>query len=223
MKKNLLIAIVLNALIYPTWAYENIKTQTDNVALTFDACDGKTDTRILELIKEQKIPVTLFVTGKWIDKNPEAIAFIKENNQYFKIENHGLNHLEAVESESGAYHLATVKNEQGLSKEVLDNKRKIESIFGVKSIYYRTAGALYDEKSLQWIKEQNLKIGGYTIAADEGAKASKEKIVTNLSKVKNGDVVLMHINHPNSQVYEGFKEGLKIMQKKNLKFEFLKD
>jgi peptidoglycan/xylan/chitin deacetylase (PgdA/CDA1 family) len=223
MKKNLLITIILNGLLYPTWAYENIKTKTDNVALTFDACDGKTDTRILKLIKEEKIPVTLFVTGKWLDKNPESINFIKENKQFFKIENHGLNHLEAVESERGAYHLKTVKNEEGLIKEVLENQKKIEAIFGVKSVYYRTAGALYDEKSIQWIKKQNLKIGGYTISADEGAKASKEKIIKNLSKVKNGDVILMHINHPNSQVYEGFKEGLKIMQEKNLKFEFLKD
>lgn len=223
MKKPLLIAIVLNALTLPGWAYENVKTHTKNVALTFDACDGKTDTRILELIKEQKIPVTLFVTGKWMDKNPEAIAFIKSNQEYFKIENHGLNHLEAVESDNGAYHLPTVKNETGLSKEVLENQEKIEKVFSVKTSYYRTAGALYDEKSLQWIKEQNLKVGGYTIAADEGAKASKERIVKNLSTVKNGDVVLMHINHPTSPVYEGFKEGLKVMQAKNLKFEFLKD
>lgn len=203
--------------------YTNVITHTENVALTFDACDGKTDMRILELIKEEKIPVTLFVTGKWLNKNVEAINFIKQNKNLFKIENHGLNHLEAVESLIGAYNLPTVKNEVGLSHEVLDNSEAIESIFSIKPNYYRTAGALYDSYSLQWLKERNIKVGGYSIAADEGAKASKQEIIKNLSLVKNGDVVLMHINHPNSHVYEGFKQGLAVMKAKNLQFEFLKD
>lgn len=223
MKIKLLIVNLLSVLTLPVWGYENVQTHTENVALTFDACDGTTDKRILELIKEEKIPVTLFVTGKWMDKNPEAIAFIKSNMEYFKIENHGLSHKEAVESDIGAYHLPTVKDEKGLSEEVLKNEEKIEKIFAVKPSYYRTAGALYDEKSLEWIKAHNFKIGGYTVAADEGATASTQKIVKNLSQVKPGDVVVMHINHPASHVYEGFKEGLKVMQEKHMKFEFLKD
>lgn len=217
------VAIIVLGLNGNVFAYENIVTRTQNVALTFDACDGKTDMRILNLIKEKQIPITLFVTAKWIDKNPEAIDFIKNNRQLFKIENHGFSHLEAVLSNEGAYHLKTVKNEEGLKHEVLDNREKIEKTFGVKSTYYRTAGALYDQSALKWLERENIKVGGYTVAADEGAKASKERIVKNLSKVRATDVVLMHINHPYSQVYEGFKEGLPIMQAKGLTFEFLKD
>lgn len=229
MKKQISITILLSILsskalcIENVKNYKNITTYTEKVALTFDACDGKTDMRILELIKEEKIPVTLFITGKWINKNPQAINFIKENKLLFKIENHGLNHVEAIESEKGAYGLPTVQNEVGLSHEVLDNSQIIENIFSIKPNYYRTAGALYDNNSLKWLKDRNIKVGGYTIAADEGAKASKKRIVHNLSLVKNGDVVLMHINHPSSQVYEGFKAGLEIMKKKNIQFEFLKD
>lgn len=229
MKNKIIVTMLLSSVFNYAFCHEsmknytNITTHTDNVALTFDACDGKTDMRILELIKQEKIPVTLFVTGKWLDKNVEAVNFIKDNQNFFKIENHGLNHLQAVESENGAYHLPTVKNETGLSHEVLDNSKKIMDVFLVTPHYYRTAGALYDRDCLEWLKNKSIKIGGYTIAADEGAKASKDRIVSNLSKVKNGDVVLMHINHPNSEVYEGFKKGLVIMKSHNLQFEFLKD
>lgn len=228
IKKTILIGfIAINSFANFVYAkpieYENVVTRTENVALTFDACDGKTDMRILSFIKEKQIPITLFVTAKWMDKNKEAIEFIKNNSHLFKIENHGFNHVEAVESNEGAYHLPTVKNEEGLRHEVLDNSDKIFKVFEVKANYYRTAGALYDQASLKWLEKQNIKVGGYTVAADEGAKASKERIVKNLSKVRKTDVVLMHINHPNSQVYEGFKEGFEIMQAKGLKFEFLKD
>lgn len=216
-------SLISLVLVSPVFAYENIITRTDNVAITFDACDGKTDQRILDFIKLEKIPVTLFVTAKWMNKNPKAIEFIKSNASLFKIENHGFNHLEAVESEKGAYNLPTVKNEAGLVHEVLDDQVKIGKVFNVKPTYYRTAGALYDKESLKWLSHQNFKIAGYTIAADEGAKASEEEIVKNLSKVKKTDVILMHINHPDSHVYEGFRKGFQIMRAKGLTFEFLKD
>lgn len=223
MNKLVLMYLVCIGISSPVFAFENITTKTQNVAITFDACDGKTDQRILNFIKEEKIPVTLFVTAKWMNKNTEAIEFIKNNASLFKIENHGFNHLEAVESENGAYHLPTVKTEAGLIHEVLDDQAKIEKVFNVKPTYYRTAGALYDKESLKWLANQGFKIGGYTIAADEGAKASEEEIVKNLSKVKKTDVILMHINHPDSHVYEGFRKGFQIMRAKGLTFEFLKD
>lgn len=219
----LCLSLIVGNISFASPRYENITTKTEEVAITFDACDGKVDQRILEFIKEEKIPITLFVTAKWMNKNNEAIEFIKNNKNLFKIENHGFNHLEAVEEEKGAYNLHTVKNEKGLSHEVIDNQLKIEEIFGVHSKYYRTAGALYDIASLNWLAQKGFKIGGYTIAADEGAKASKEKIVKNLAKVKKTDVILMHINHPKSHIYEGFKEGFYLMKSKGLKFEFLKD
>lgn len=223
MKKLFLISLLImqNVLALPG-KFENVKSHAETVAITFDACDGQTDMRILELVKEERIPITLFLTGKWIEKNPNAVTFIKENKEYFKVENHGLNHLEAIENINGVYHLKTVKDEKGLEKEVIDNQRKIQQVFGVNADIYRTAGAVYDESSVRWIHEHSIEIGGYTIAADEGAKASKEEIIKNLSKVKNGDVILMHVNHPKSEVYEGFKDGLKVMQGKGLKFEFLK-
>lgn len=221
--KNLAIGFIIFIQSISVFAYENIVTHSNSVAITFDACDGKTDFRILELIKEKKIPVTLFVTTKWINKNPEAIDFIIKNSKLFKIENHGTDHLEAILNKKGLYGLSTVKNIKGLEHEVLNNRETIKNVFKQDSNYYRTAGALYDDMSLNWLREQGIKVGGYTIAADEGAKASKEKIIKNLTKVKNGDVILMHINHPSSQVYDGFKEGLIVMQEKNIQFEFLKD
>jgi peptidoglycan/xylan/chitin deacetylase (PgdA/CDA1 family) len=220
MKKTIFILLIIFSNAY---AFENIKTvQKDNsVALTFDACGGTVDFRILNFIKENKIPVTLFVTGIWLDKNPNAIAFIKENKEFFNIENHGLQHKEAIENDIGVYNLATVKNEAGLNKEVEQEALKIEEVFGIKSKWYRTAGAMYDLKSKNWLLNNKWKIGGYTIAADEGATASREKIIQNLKRVKSGDVILMHINKPNSHVYDGFVQGYIEMKKNNIKFKFL--
>ena len=44
------------------------------VAVTLDACSGRTDMRIVDELIADGIPATLFVTHRWIVRNAEAIA-----------------------------------------------------------------------------------------------------------------------------------------------------
>ncbi|TIW02335.1 MAG: polysaccharide deacetylase, partial [Mesorhizobium sp.] len=54
----------------------HLKTQAPEgrgrVALTLDACGGKTDTRILSALVDNRIPATIFVTGIWLKRNAAA-------------------------------------------------------------------------------------------------------------------------------------------------------
>ena len=44
------------------------------VALTFDACDGHVDRRILDALEAGNIPATIFVSGKWLARIPDTFA-----------------------------------------------------------------------------------------------------------------------------------------------------
>ena len=49
------------------------------VALTFDACATKThwygfDHAIFDVIKSEQIPATIFVSGRWVEAHPDAMA-----------------------------------------------------------------------------------------------------------------------------------------------------
>src|SRR4051812_28718873 len=66
------------------------------VALTFDACMGDTDHRILDTLVDQAIPATIFATHRWLRKNTEAIATLLAHPDLFEIENHGDMHLPAI-------------------------------------------------------------------------------------------------------------------------------
>src|SRR5690606_16862824 len=59
------------------------------VALTLDACMGKTDHRILDMLVKNHIPATIFVTQRWVKQNAEAMAVLTANPDLFDIENHG--------------------------------------------------------------------------------------------------------------------------------------
>lgn len=46
-------------------AQESGEGAKPRVALTFDACSGKTDERILSTLIDNNIPATIFVTARW--------------------------------------------------------------------------------------------------------------------------------------------------------------
>lgn len=227
-------ALIVSALLSSlSFAKENIKPSIDHlqtvdtyqndksIALTFDACGGKTDWNILHFLVDNQIPATIFVTAKWIDKNQEGVDFLKSHPDIFKIENHGQDHKEAVYQKVGAYHLPTTENQEGLETEINGGEKAIEKAFGVKASWYRDAGALYDTQSINWLHQNNWQIGGYSIAGDEGATASKERIIMILSQAKPGDVILMHMNKPQGHTFEGMRVGVEALKNKSYQFSWL--
>src|SRR5258708_6002673 len=63
------------------------------VALTLDACMGEVDLRILDALVANAIPATLFVTGRWLRKNAEAVKTLTAHPELFQLENHGAMHV----------------------------------------------------------------------------------------------------------------------------------
>ncbi|MGO7631772.1 polysaccharide deacetylase family protein, partial [Rhizobium ruizarguesonis] len=49
------------------------------IALTFDACMGQSDERILSTLVRERIPSTIFVTARWLKRNPAALAVFLQN------------------------------------------------------------------------------------------------------------------------------------------------
>lgn len=68
------------------------------VAITLDACMGKTDFRILNTLVQEKIPATIFVTARWLKHNSDALAILMAHPDLFELENHGENHIPAVDT-----------------------------------------------------------------------------------------------------------------------------
>jgi len=54
---------------------EDIVTKQKYIAFTFDACGGPHgdgyNKELIDLLRKEKVPATLFITGRWIDENFE--------------------------------------------------------------------------------------------------------------------------------------------------------
>ena len=56
------------------------------VAVTFDACPtslaDEYDEKVVEVLLREKVPATIFMSGRWVEKNPEKAKFLADHSQF---------------------------------------------------------------------------------------------------------------------------------------------
>jgi peptidoglycan/xylan/chitin deacetylase (PgdA/CDA1 family) len=188
-------------------------------ALTLDACSGSFDSRMIDFLVAHKIPATLFVTKRWLDKNASAVEQIKSHPELFEIEDHGARHVPAViGKDRSVFGIAGNPDIEHLRREVVDGAEAIEKTSGTKPKWYRGATAMYDPAAMAEIKKMGYRIAGFSVNADDGATLSKSGIIARLKAVKPGDIIIAHMNKPKSASAAGLTEGLSWLTAKGFRF-----
>ncbi|MET3925349.1 polysaccharide deacetylase family protein [Devosia sp. 2618] len=193
------------------------------VAITLDACMGSIDTRILNLLLTEKIPVTLFVTERWLHNNPETIAVIAKHPDLFDIENHGRNHVPAVTGTEKPYGITPAGTLVAVDDEVLGGSQAIQTAFGTTPTWFRGATALYTPDAMDEIGKLGFNIAGFSLNADFGATASADKAEAMVKSAKDGDVLIAHINQPTKAAGDGVARGLLFLKQHGYQFVRLGD
>lgn len=200
-----------------------VKTELDTdkkvVALTFDADPGGYDFKLIDYLKNEKVPATFFTAGKWIDEHPDIFQKLSED-PLFEIENHGSNHKPCSVNGRSAYGIKGTDNVMDIFYEIEQNARKIETLTGTKPKYYRPATAFLDDVCAEIAEKLGYKIVNYSVVGDAGATFSADKIKGRLLSARAGSIVIMHMNHPEKQTAPGVMAAIPEMKK--LGFEFVK-
>lgn len=189
------------------------------IALTLDACSGKYDDHLIDFLIRNRIPATIFATKKWLDRNPAGVSIIKSHLDLFDVENHGERHIPAVIGKGKTvYGIPGEPDILHLRREVLGGARAVEQTTGVAPRWYRAATAEYDSQSVEEITRLGYKIAGFSVNADNGATLKQVTIEKRLGRVKAGDVIIAHMNKPESDTAKGLSVGLAALQKKGFVF-----
>lgn len=204
-----------------------LKTQNASsakqVALTLDACSGDTDYRILDVLVQEKIPATLFVTARWLRRNPQAIEILKAHPDLFAIENHGAEHVPAITVLKTMYGIPTAGTPAAIEQEVKGGADKIMEIFGHHPQWYRDATARYSTDAVRQIENMGYKIAGYSLNGDRGASLPAVTVARRIAYAKDGDVIISHINQPKRVSGAGVAEGILQLKKQGVQFRLLRD
>ena len=230
MQYFLSVAVLCSAAVFSAHAqnttveiHDRIAASSDvkhnRIALTLDLCSGQFDQDLLLFLTRNRIPATVFVTKKWLDKNPRGTAMLKANLDLFDVEDHGENHIPAVIGVGRkVYGIPGEPDLLHLRREVQEGARAIEQAVGVAPHWYRGATAEYDQQAIDEIRRMGYKIAGFSINADAGASLSYASVLDRLRHVKGGDVIIAHMNKPKSQTAEAMSVGLLELLKRGLVF-----
>lgn len=199
------------------------KRDVPTVALTFDACMGATDPRILQTLIEKRIPATIFVTHRWLRNNAAAYGQMRAHPDLFEIEDHGENHIPAVDRPMKIYGITTAGSPEAVRAEVEGGANAIAATGAPKPTWYRDATAVYSPEAIRQIKAMGYKIGGFSVNGDGGSLLGVEATVRSFESAKDGDVIIAHINQPTHKAGEGVVKGIEALKAKGYHFVRLMD
>jgi peptidoglycan/xylan/chitin deacetylase (PgdA/CDA1 family) len=203
-----------------------LNTNQKVLALTLDACGGPRgsnyDKALIRYLENEKIPATLFLSGKWIDANPGLLQVLSRT-PLFEIENHGLNHKPCSAIGRSVYGKKGTKNVGEIFDEIELNALRIQSVIGHKPKYFRPGTAFSDEICVEIANALGYEALTFSVRGDAGATYSEEQVEETLLHSVPDSIVLMHMNHPESQTAEGVRKAVPELRKRGFRFVMLSD
>lgn len=198
-----------------------LNTDEKVLALTFDACGGQRgsgyDDRSIQYLETEKASATLFISGRWMDANPEIFKKLSKN-PLFEIENHGLNHKPCSAIGRSVYGIEGTKSVGEIYDEIEMNALKIQTLTGRKPKYYRPAAAYCDEICVEIANVLGYQVVNFSILGDAGATYSKRRVKEALWNAPPSSIILLHINRPESETTEGLIEAIPELKKRGFRF-----
>lgn len=196
------------------------------LALTFDACGGRHsgyNKALIEYLRREQIPATLFVTGLWIEKNRETFSELAKD-PLFEIANHGLMHRLCSTEGRSKYGVFPTRDLGDVIDEMELNARKIAELTGRRPLFFRSATAFTDELSLKVAQRLGMEVVGYNVLSGDAMRASAKKMRTNiLAGARHGAVVIMHFNHPEWPDLEALELAVPELRRRGFSFGRLED
>ncbi len=155
------------------------------VSLTFDdGPDGTTTPLVLNLLESYQVSATFFVTGKNARSHPDLIARILD--QGHTIGNHTYSHDPLIMLKSG----------QRLKEEIIKTQAVLAG-HGIRPLVFRPPAGITNPKLGPVLAELGLSAVNFSCRAlDKGNRRISGIASKILSRVKSGDIILLHDSKP---------------------------
>ncbi len=153
------------------------------VAFSFDASWGAERTeKIIEILKENEIKTTFFLTGFWVEAYPEYVKLIAREGH--EIGNHTLTHP----------HLNSLTREE-VRAEIKKVEQMIERVSDQKTSLFRPPFGEYSNQVIEAATELGYKTIQWSIDSLDWQNLTPEEIVERVtSRAHKGAIILFHNN-----------------------------
>ncbi len=197
------------------------------IALTFDACSGRNsgyNEKLIEYLRAEKIPATLFITGIWMDKYPAKFRELAAD-PLFEIENHGLLHRACSYAGMKKYGVNTVSEIGDMVDEMELGARKIQAATGRRPVFFRPAAAFTDSICMGVAQALGMEVVTFSLLSGDAVPRVPARTIRDniLKRARPGAVVIMHFNRPEWHELEALKQAVPILRARGYSFARLED
>lgn len=205
--------VVLASSVVYVQAYHRVKpvyevpTDKKIVALTFDISWGnKTPMPVIEILKENNVKATFFLSGPWVKQYPEIPQRIKKDGH--EIGSHGYRHI----------NLSNLSKTE-VKEEVMKAHKNIKEVTGVDAKLIRTPNGDYNEQVIEGIHECNYEAIQWGTDSLDWMNPGINTIIERVSKrVHPGDIILMHASDTCKQTHEALPVVIKNLKQQGYEF-----
>ena len=191
------------------------------VALTLDACGGRSgsgyDAELIQTLRHQRVPATLFVNARWIEANPREFRQLAAD-PLFEIANHGTEHRPLSVTGRSVYGIKGTSSVGQVVDEVAVNQRLITELTDAAPAFFRSGTAHYDDVAVRVVNDLGLQVVNFDVLGDAGATYSAVQVADAMLSCKPGSIILAHMNRPEGGTAEGIDAALPRLNRRGFRF-----
>jgi peptidoglycan/xylan/chitin deacetylase (PgdA/CDA1 family) len=193
----------------------------DELALTLDLCDGvgagAIDEEMFAFLRREKIPASVFVSGRFAQNHAEFVTRLAEEPQ-FSIENHGFRHRPCTADGRAIFGIAGTRGIESMVDEIEENARLIAQLTGRRPLLYRSGTAHMDDVCVRAANQLGETPLGFTVSGDVGASLRRASVKQALLGARAGAIIVLHAHRPRSESFEGFRDALPFLRERGAHF-----
>jgi peptidoglycan/xylan/chitin deacetylase (PgdA/CDA1 family) len=212
--------LLFTAILLPSWNSLSFAQTVNNliiehgprgskkIALTFDACptgrEDEYDAQLLDFLIRENVPATLFMSGRWVEKNPDR-AWILASFPQFEIAAHSFYHPHMME-----------KPDDRDIRELTTTQAVIRKVTGKVPRYFRPPYGEVDDRVAKLAADAGLVTIQYDIASgDPDPKLPPEAIARGvLRNAKGGSIIVFHMNRNGIHTSQALPEIVRGLREK---------
>ncbi|NLO21923.1 MAG: polysaccharide deacetylase family sporulation protein PdaB [Syntrophomonadaceae bacterium] len=183
-----------------------VKTEERILALSFDISWGnKTPLPVLEILKENDLRCTFFLSGPWVKEYPEIVQRIKEDGH--EIGSHGYRHID----------LSNLSKTE-IKEEISKTHQIIKAGTGVEAKLIRTPNGDYSNHVIEAIHESGYEAIQWGTDSLDWTNPGVDSIIDRVCQQAHpGDIILMHASDTCKQTAEALPVIIKNLKEQGYK------
>jgi peptidoglycan/xylan/chitin deacetylase (PgdA/CDA1 family) len=189
-----------------------VETAEPMVAFTFDACATRTqaytfDRAVFDVLKRERVPATLFVSGRWVESHPDVMAELA-TDPLIEFGDHSYQHPHMARLDAGRIGEEIDKTEAALGR------------YAKRSVAFRPPFGTWSRKLVEVVRKKLLPTVTWdVVSGDPSPRATKDGMIKRVvSRVRAGSIVVFHINGRGHKTAEALPEIVRDLRDRGFRF-----